>query len=264
MDNTGSTLLAGRTAFVTGGSRGIGAVVATALARHGAAVAVNYHRSPAAAKQVVATIEAEGGRALAVQGDAGDEPAVAAMLKEVREQLGVVDVLVCNAIGNSGKLVSVPPGTSLLDQSELFQDRTKTQIAVIMAACRAAVPGMRAKGGGSIIFVGGAGSRAGTPIPMLAELLVAKAAMDMLGRLLAVELGKDKIRVNVIAPGPVPTDGNGLADNPGRLELLAGQTPLGRIAESSDVAGAVVAYASDLTAHITGGYVVVDGGRQMV
>jgi 3-oxoacyl-[acyl-carrier protein] reductase len=264
MDNSGARLLAGKTAFVTGGSRGIGAIVAKALARHGAAVAVNYHSSAAAAKEVVGVIEAAGGRAVAVQGDAGDEEAVTAMFQQVSEQLGTIDVLVCNAIGNTGKLISAPAGTSLLDQSEIFQDRTKTQIAVTLAACKAAVPGMRAKGGGSIIFVGGSGSRVGTPVLMLAELLVAKAAMDMLGRLLAVELGKDKIRVNVIAPGPVPTDGNGLADNPKRLELLAGQTPLGRVAESEDVADAVVAYASDLTAHITGGYVVVDGGRLMV
>lgn len=239
-------------------------MVATALARHGAAVAVNYHRSASAAKDVVAAIEAEGGRAIAVQGDAGDDTHVGAMFEQVADQLGTIDVLVCNAIGNTGDLISAPPGTSILDQSEVLQDRAKTQIAVVLAACRAAVPAMRAKGGGSIIFIGGSGSRVGTPVLMLAELLVAKAAMDMLGRLLAVELGKDKIRVNVIAPGPVPTDGNGLADKPERLEFLAGQTPLGRVAESEDVAGVVVAYASDLTAHITGAYVTVDGGRLMV
>ncbi|WP_424215737.1 SDR family NAD(P)-dependent oxidoreductase (plasmid) [Streptomyces sp. BI20] len=252
-------ILDGRVALVTGGSRGIGAAVALGLGRHGAAVAVNYVRARAAAEEVAAGITAAGSRALAVQGDAGDPAAVERMVAETREGLGVIDVLVCNAVGATEEVRRRPVLESRESVDALVR-RTSVQLECTLTCCHAVLPGMRARGGGSIVLIGAArASEGGTP--GLAEIAVAKAAQDTLGRILARELGPDGIRVNTVAPGFVPTDANA---GPGQEELaaaVAATTPLGRLTLPEDVAEVVAMLAGDATRRVTGTHVAVDGGR---
>ena len=256
-----SALLDGRIALVTGGSRGIGAATARALGTHGAHVAVNYRSDSDAASLVVADIEETGGRACAVRGDASDPEEMASVAAAVRDRLGDVDVLVCNVFGETKGVMEgdIP----LLDQLDTIVRHVEVQLSATVNACRTVVPAMRRRGGGRIIVVGSVGSRTSSPLPATARITVAKAANDMLARLLAVELGPHNVTVNIVAPGFVPTDANAGPQQKASAEAIAAETPLGRVATPEDVANAVVAYASDLTRHVTGGYVTVDGGWSM-
>lgn len=254
-----SSLLAGRVALVTGGSRGIGAAAARALGAHGAAVAVNYRSSAAAARSVVADVEAAGTRGIAVPGDAADADDMTRVVDRVTDELGDVDVLVCNVFGETRGIFGheQPP---LLDQLDRVLRRVEIQLSATVHACRLVVPGMRRRGGGSIVVVGSTASRGLPPHPAAAEIAIAKAANDMLARTLAVELGPDGIRVNIVAPGFVATDANAGAQQQEMITATDARTPLGRIAGTDDVAEVIVGYASDLTRHVTGSYTAVDGG----
>ncbi|QXJ23886.1 SDR family oxidoreductase [Actinomadura graeca] len=258
-------LLEGRVALVIGGSRGIGAGVARAFGRHGAAVGVNYLRSADAAKEVVSDIEAGGSRAVAVAGDAADAGDVAEIVRQTADALGDIDVLVCNAVGSTENAIDrVRKGLTLaLDNAEDVQARVATQLATTLFPAREVLPGMRRRGGGSIVLIGATASR-GRPGRGIAEISVAKAAQDALARSLAVELGPDRVRVNVVAPGMVPTDANAGPHQEPMMGEMAKVTPLGRVAYVDDVADTVVAFASGLTRHVTGAYVGVDGGRSML
>jgi 3-oxoacyl-[acyl-carrier protein] reductase len=260
---TAKTLLEGRVALVTGGSRGIGAAVARALGGHGAAVGVNYVRDGAAADHVVSDIIAAGSVAMAVRGDVSDPDRTSAVVEEVSKQLGDIDVLVCNVFTEIEGAVGPGSRVSLLDQFEPISRAVHRQLAATMHACRLVVPGMRRRGGGSIVIIGADATRTVPPQPQLAQISIAKAAQDMFTRLLAVELGPDKIRVNVVAPGMVPTHANDFPGRPHMISEIGALTPLGRVAEIDDVADAVVAFASDLTRHVTGSYLAVDGGITM-
>lgn len=256
-------LLAGRTALVTGASSGIGAAVARTLGRHGASVAVNYRSNAGAAQAVAADIEQAGSRATTVAGGATDPDRLDAMVADTARQLGDIDVLVVNSIGDiTGIADRLRAGVSALDNVEHVLERTNVQLSATLYACRAVVEGMRRAGGGSIVLIGAAGTRR-TVGPRGAELLVAKAAQDALGRVLAAELGADGIRVNVVGPGYVPTSANAGPDQMQRAEAIAGTTPLRRVTTVDDVADAVLVLASDLSRATTGGFVAVDGGSTM-
>lgn len=261
----GTRLLAGRVALVTGGSRGIGAGIARALGQQGASVAVNYHRSADAAASVVADIEAAGARAVAVQGDAADADQVAAMIRTASQALGDIDVLVCNTVGDTDNAVErfMSGKTMAMDCVEEILHRTATQLAATLYPCRAVLPGMRRRGGGSIVLIGAAGSRGGRPEKGIAEIAVAKAAQEAMARSLATELGPDHIRVNTVAPGMIPTDANAGPWQQTMITELAKTTPLGQVGTVADVGDVVVAFAADLTRHVTGAFVGVDGGRAM-
>ncbi|WP_067456444.1 SDR family NAD(P)-dependent oxidoreductase [Actinomadura macra] len=262
---TAGRLLDGRVALVIGGSRGIGAEVARAFGRHGAAVGVNYLNSADAAKEVVTDIEGNGSRAVAVAGDAAKAGDVAEIVRQTIDALGDIDVLVCNAVGSTENAIDrVRKGLTLaLDNAEDVQARVATQLATTLFPAREVLPGMRRRGGGSIVLIGATASR-GRPGRGIAEISVAKAAQDALARSLAVELGPDHIRVNVVAPGMVPTDANAGPHQKPMISEMAKVTPLGRVAHVDDVADTVVAFASGLTRHVTGAYVGVDGGRSML
>jgi 3-oxoacyl-[acyl-carrier protein] reductase len=261
----GTRLLAGRVALVTGGSRGIGAGIARALGQQGASVAVNYHRSADAAAGVVADIEAADARAVAVRGDAADADQVAAMVRTAAEALGDIDVLVCNTVGDIDNAVErfMSGKTMAMDCADEILHRTATQLAATLYPCREVVAGMRRRGGGSIVLIGAAGSRGGRPEKGIAEIAVAKAAQEALARSLATELGPDRIRVNTVAPGMIPTDANAGPWQQTMITELAKTTPLGQVGTVADVGDAVVAFAADLTRHVTGAFVGVDGGRAM-
>ena len=254
-------LLHNRVALVTGGSRGIGAAVARSLARHGAAVAVNYHSNRTAADEVVAAVTASGSRGLALAADATDNAQVAAMVAAASAELGDIDLLVANAIGDTGGMAT--PGGSLLDQGDAIRATVDVQLAATLAAVRHVVPGMRRRGGGTIVMIGASLSRTTHIRADMAEIAVAKAAQDALARHLAAELGPDGIRVNVVAPGMVPTDANASPHRDNVVAMVGGMTPLGRVSTVDDVADAVVALSSDLARQVTGTVVTVDGGMTM-
>jgi 3-oxoacyl-[acyl-carrier protein] reductase len=258
--NDGKGLLAGRVALVTGSSRGIGAAVARALGDHGAAVAVNYLNNADRAADVVADVEKAGSRAVAIQGDVCD-PASAEQIVGQAQELGQIDILVCNAFGPTSD-VRRRPALDSWEAVEAIQRRVRVQLAATLNCCHLVVPGMRARGGGSIVLIGSSGAHRGGA-PGLADITVAKAAQDALGRALAGELGPDGIRVNIVAPGLVPTDANAGEHRAAWIANAEAATPLRRVSQPEDIANAVVLLVSDLTRQITGGYVAVDGGRSM-
>ena len=254
-------LLHDRVALVTGASRGIGAAVACALARHGAAVAVNYHSNRTAADAVVAAVTAAGSRGLALAADATDDAQVAAMVAAAAAEFGDIDLLVANAIGDTSGMAT--PDASLLDRGDEIRATVDVQLAATLSAVRRVVPGMRRRGGGTIVLIGASLTRMTHVRAELAEIAVAKAAQDALARHLAAELGSDGIRVNVVAPGMVPTDANAGPHRDAALAAVGRMTPLGRVSTVDDGADAVVALSSGLTGQVTGTVLTVDGGMTM-
>jgi len=245
-------LLAERVALVTGASRGIGAATARLLARHGAAVAVNYHRQADAAHAVVAAIEGDGGRALLAQADVRDADQVAAMVKRVGAALGPIDVLVLNA----GMLVAPAP---LLQVSWAdMETKLVGELQMAFYPARAVVPAMVARGHGSVVVVSSDVSRA--PQPGLGAHAASKAALDAFAKTLALEVGPAGVRVNVVAPRLTMTLGTAAFVPPELTQARAQRTPLRRNGEPEDMAGVIAWLASDLAAFVTGAYVLADGG----
>ncbi|MGI8665706.1 MAG: SDR family NAD(P)-dependent oxidoreductase [Jatrophihabitans sp.] len=259
--------LAGRTALVTGGSRGIGAATARALGRHGASVAVNYHSDADAAKQVVQAIEEAGARAIAVQADARNDRDVQAMVERTVAELGEIDILVCNAVGDT-RSFSTKVGRSVPSFVDSDEAVTRLRAAVLsqldatLLSCRHVVPSMRRIGGGAIVFIGASVTHNSAPAP--AEIAVAKSTQDSMARLLAQQLGQHNIRVNNVAPGFVATDANAGPHQQLIVEHMAAQAPLSAVIDVEDVANAVVALVGGLAERLTGLFVPVDGGMTLV
>jgi 3-oxoacyl-[acyl-carrier protein] reductase len=248
-------MLEKRVALVTGGSRGIGAASAKLLAANHAAVAVNFHSSESAARQVAEEITRAGGRAIAVQADVRVATQVAAMVEQVGRELGPIDILVSNAaIGFSTK--------PFIEQTwDEFSAKLNGELQAAFNCIQAVIPSMRARHSGSIIAISSTLSRhAG---PGFSAHSTAKSGLDGLVRALALELGPLGIRVNVVAPGLTETDAT--ANVPAQAkQYTARSTPLGRIGQPEDVAGAVLMLASDQARFVTGTYVPVNGGAFML
>jgi len=247
--------LSGRVALVTGGSRGVGRAIAQRLAADGAAVAVNYRRDDAAARDTVAAIEADGGRAVAFQAAIGDDQAVAAMTEAVRSDLGDVDILVSNA-GTASR------GRSVADTEPGEYLRLLTVHALgPLALIRSLLPAMRTRPRADIIVVSSAIT--GHTPSFSAPYTMAKAALEAAARTLAREERSHGIRVNVVAPGLVATDmGERLvrAVDGRALHDLDAHSPFGRVCLPEDVAGVVAFLTSADSGYVTGQRLVVDGG----
>jgi 3-oxoacyl-[acyl-carrier protein] reductase len=256
-------LLDQRVALVTGAGRSLGASIARALARHGASVAVNYWQDERAAQAVVTDLRRSGSTAIAVRGDATDPADIAALVTAVRGQLGDIDLLVLSTAGNtSGLFDRVRSGAAALDTIAEIQARTRQTLDAALHACKHVVPGMRRRGGGSIVLIGSAVTHRSSG-PWNAEITVAKAAQDALARVLAAELGPYGIRVNVVAPGFMGTDSTaGEAQNQIAASLAA-KAPLRRLPALDEVADIVVALASELTRATTGAFLAADAGVTM-
>lgn len=239
--------LGGRVALVTGGSRGIGAAVARALAEAGAAVAVNYRERAQDADKVVAAITAKGGRAIAIAADVSQAAAVTKMVGQVAKDLGPVDILVNNAG------IAIVRGLDELTEDEF--DRTITiNLKSAFLCTQAVVPAMRARKWGRIVNItSGAARGAGSIGP---HYNASKAGMEGLTRGYAARLVKDGITVNSVAPSLIETDMMG-----GRTDL-ARNIPLGRFGQSAEVAQAVTMVLGN--DYMTGQTIVLNGGMSFI
>lgn len=251
--------LAGRIALVTGGGRGIGRSISEHLASRGAAVAVNYRRDADAAAEVVAAIEASGGRAAAYAASVDDADAMASMVEAITADLGPVDLLVCNAgIASRGQSVADT------DPVELVRVINTHAVGAHHAA-RLVLPGMRQAARGDIVMISSVAAHThganGAPYSM------GKAALESLAYTLAKEELPNGIHVNIVAPGLVETDmGVRLARAVyGKREMddlreLDSQFPFGRVCQPDDIANVVTFLCSDAAGYVTGQRIVVDGG----
>ncbi len=246
--------LSGKTALVTGGSRGLGRAIAVAFARQGADIAVNYRGNVQAADEVVAEIAALGRNAVAIQGDtsAGRE-ACEAIVKAGIDSLGSVEILVNNA-GITRDNLLVRMGVEEWD--EVIGTNLGGPFWMTRAIAR---PMMKARRG-RIINMSSAAGRMGNPGQ--ANYAAAKAGLIGLTKTTARELASRGITCNAIAPGLIETDLT--ADLPAAAtDALTGMTPLGYVGSVDDVAAAAVYFASDEARYVTGQVLGVDGGIVM-
>ena len=246
------TKLAGKVALVTGASKGIGAAIAEAPAQAGAAVAVNYSSSRTGAETVVARIEANNGRAIAVGGDVAKTEDVKRIFAETTKALGPVDILVNNA-----GIYKMEP---LADVTEAeFHRQFGINVFGLLAASQAAAAQF-GPDGGSIINISSVVSRI-TP-PGSSIYAGTKGAVDAITRVLAKELGASNVRVNAISPGLVDTEGTQTAGFIGSDfdKETAAQSPLGRIGQVDDIATVAVFLASADAKWLTGEILNASGG----
>jgi 3-oxoacyl-[acyl-carrier protein] reductase len=246
-------LLQDRVVLITGASRGIGAAAARLLAQHGAAVGVNYINNQNAAHQVVQSITASGGKAIAVQADVGNAAQVDRMMTHITETLGTIDTLVLNATAIRN-FTSAPISEMTWEQ---YEDILVGETQAIFIPTKAALPSMMQQQRGCIVAISSGLSH--TARPCRAAASSGKAAVDALVRSLAVELGPYGIRVNAIAPWMVQAEGQTFPTPPPQS-----LNPLGRIASPEDIAGAILMMVSDAAGFITGVYLPVNGGEFML
>ena len=246
--------LKGKTAVVTGASKGIGAGIALALAKEGASVVVNYVRGKGDAEKVAAAINQNGSKAIAVQADVSKKADVDKLFAETTRAFGKVDILVNNA--GIYEFAALPEITE-----DSYRRQFDLNVLGTLLSTQAAVKGMT--NGGSIINL--SSIVALTPPPQGAVYSGTKGAIDVITRTLAQELGPQKIRVNSLSPGLVETEGTRAAGTTeGDFKQLAiSRTPLGRVGQPDDIAKVAVFLASDDSAWMTGEVLPVGGGARL-
>jgi NAD(P)-dependent dehydrogenase (short-subunit alcohol dehydrogenase family) len=244
--------LTGKVAIVTGSSKGIGRAIAEALARAGAKVVISSRKAEAC-EEVAAPLRKEGRDVEVIACHIGKQTDCAALVSKTKEKYGKVDVLVCNAAVNP----YYGPLSGLTD--EAFDKVMQTNVRSNLWLANLVRPEMAARKDGAIIIVSSIGGLKGTD--KLGIYAISKAADFQLARNLAIECGPDNIRVNCIAPGLVRTDfAKALWENPATLKATEERTPLRRIGEPDDIAGAAVFLASRAGSWMTGQTIVIDGG----
>jgi 3-oxoacyl-[acyl-carrier protein] reductase len=246
--------LTGKTALVTGGSRGLGRAIALALTRQGADVAINFRGDADAAGEVVSQITAAGRRSLAIQGDTSQgREACEAIVKAALDGLGSLDILVNNAgITRDNLLMRM--------DAEEWDTVIDTNLGGPFWMTRAVARPMMKARTGRIINMSSAAGRMGNPGQ--ANYAAAKAGLIGLTKTTARELASRGITCNAIAPGLIETDLT--ADLPeAATDALTGMTPMGYVGSVDDVAGAAVYFASDEARYVTGQVLGVDGGIVM-
>jgi NAD(P)-dependent dehydrogenase (short-subunit alcohol dehydrogenase family) len=247
--------LKGKVAVITGGSRGIGRAIALRYAHAGAQVVV-CSRKLENVQPVAEEIERAGGKALAVATHVGRTDEVQALIEQVGEGFGRIDVVVNNAATNPhfGPLLTADEGQ--LDK--ILDTNTKS----VFRVCKAAAPHLQAQGGGKIINLASiAGLR---PAAGMGAYSVSKAAVIMMTQVLAGELAGDNIQVNAIAPGLIKTRfSQVLWETPTLADQIRTSIPLGHFGEPDDVSGLALYLASPASDYVTGAVFVVDGGMKV-
>lgn len=240
--------LSGKVALVTGGSRSIGASVAQRLAADGAAVAITYSASPEKAHEVVASIEAAGGRALALRADAGDPAAVRAAVAQTIDTLGSVDILVNNAgLALGGAIDDI--------KFEDYERMIAVNVTGVFVATQEAV--RRMAPGGRVIHIGSSMTRYAA-FPTASLYTLTKGAVSGFNRSLVRDLGPRGITVNTVHPGPTDTDMN--PDGGPVSKIVGPGIAVGRYGKPADIASLVAYLASPDAAFVTGADILADGG----
>jgi 3-oxoacyl-[acyl-carrier protein] reductase len=246
--------LEGKVALVTGASKGIGAEIARELAARGAAVAVNYSGSEAAAEKVVAEIKANGGKAIVVQANVADPDSISSLIAKVVSAFGPIDILVNNAgVYEFAPLEAITP--------EHFHKQFNLNVLGLLLTTKEAVAQFNPKGG-SVINIG---SVAADGVPAAAVYSATKGAVDTVSKALAQELGPKRIRVNSLNPGMVETEGVRAAGFIGSdfQKKIEAETPLGRIGQPQDIATVAAFLASDDSTWVNGQTIQVAGGNRL-
>jgi len=240
--------LKGKTALVTGGSRGIGAAIVRALAGEGAAVAFTYSKSAERADALIKELSASGGTARGYRADAADLQQLPAVVDEVLRDFGALHILVNNAgISGSGKIGEIP--------IETYRHVMTVNVDAVFVLTQAAVKVMQE--GARIINIGSVlGERAAAP--GMSVYNTSKFAVAGLTRSLAKDLGPRGILVNAVQPGPIDTELNP-ADGPG-ADAMRGKTALGRYGRPAEIATVVAFLAGPGATYLTGATINVDGG----
>jgi NAD(P)-dependent dehydrogenase (short-subunit alcohol dehydrogenase family) len=245
--------LSGKVAIVTGSSRGIGRAIAGRLAEHGARVVISS-RKLAACEEAAAEINARHpGSAIAVAASISAKEDLKRLVAETGAAFGRIDILVCNAAANP----YFGPMAGITD--EQFRKVLDSNVVATHWLIQMVAPEMRARRDGAIVIISSIGGLRGDE--KIGAYCISKAAEMQLARNLALEFGPDNVRVNTIAPGLVKTDfAKALWEGPGG-EARAQVTPLRRLGDPDDIAGAAVFLASRAGAWTTGQTIVVDGGE---
>ena len=245
--------LTGKTAIVTGSSRGIGKAIAEALADQGANVVISSRNQDACDEVAAAINAAHPGKAIAVAASISSKDALQALVDQTKAAFGQVDILVCNAASNPyyGPMAGISDDQfrKILDNNVIANHWLITMVA----------PDMLAREDGSIIIISSVGGLTGSAT--IGAYNISKAADFQLARNLAAEFGPKGVRINCIAPGLIRTDfAKALWENPDTLKAVTRHTPMRRIGEPHEIAGAAVFLASPASTFMTGQAIVVDGG----
>ena len=247
--------LSGKVAVVTGSSRGIGRAIVERMAEHGAKVVVSSRKAEPC-QEVAEAINAKfgKGRAIAIPANISLKEQLTRLVEETMRVFGQIDVLVCNAASNP----HYGPMHTITDDQ--FGKTLSNNIISNHWLINLVAPQMIARKDGSIIIVSSVGGLRGSPI--LGAYCISKAADFQLARNLAVEFGPNNVRINCIAPGLIRTDfAKALWENPDNLRRSTTRTPLGRIGEPDEIAGAAILLASKAGNFMTGQTIVFDGGN---
>jgi len=245
--------LTGKVAIVTGSSRGIGRAIAEALAEHGARVVISSRKAEACQEVADAINARHDGAAIVVPASISSKDALQNLVDETRRQLGRIDVLVCNAASNPyyGPMAGI--------SDDQFRKILDNNVIANHWLIQMVAPEMLERGEGSIIIVSSIGGLKASPV--IGAYNISKAADFQLARNLAAEFGPRQVRVNCIAPGLIKTDfAKALWENPQTLAAVTMHTPLKRIGEPEEIAGAAVFLASPASTFVTGQAIIVDGG----
>lgn len=249
----------GRTALITGGSRGIGAAIAIAFAQRGGDVAINYNSNKDAADEVANTVRSLGRKAGVYQADVTNEAACAAMVSAANADLGPISILVNNA--GVGSVSEKQPRISEMADDQL-QRLLNAHVFGPLHLCRLLVPGMRELGRGDVIMISSVAAQGYGP--KMGVYAIAKAGMEAMAYTLAKEERASGIRVNVVAPGLVETDMGKLLMNFTRgvedMRQLDANMPFGFVCQPEDIANAVAFLCSDEGRYITNQRLTVNGG----
>jgi 3-oxoacyl-[acyl-carrier protein] reductase len=245
----------GKVAFLSGGSRGIGAAAALLLAQQGAKIAVNYVERADAAQAIVDRIRDAGGEAMLARADVRDPAQVKEAVSQIQSTLGDIDILVNNAH------MSFVMKPLIVMQWEEFAQKLNDEMKAAFTLTQALLPAMIARNYGRIIYI--SSNAANTPVPYMAAHGSAKAALNAYAKYVALENAPYGITANVVSPGLVETDASSITPEEVKQQLAA-MTPLQRIALPDDLSGAIAFLASEESRFITGTCTYVNGGASML